>query len=254
MAENSTSPNIAAIAGDDPFSFACHPQLGCFTQCCRMLELALTPYDLLRLRHATGLSSSQLLHRYVIVEQDQGEPFPRLYLTMVDDGYGSCPFVSSSGCAVYTHRPGACRTYPLGRGTSLGAGKCLAERFVLIREEFCQGFSQQAKHTPRSYLDDQETRLYNRSNDRVATILQHEAIRNGLIPTQSARDLFLLLLYDLDTFRERLREGFLAESGCPADDQHPETLSDEELLDYATELLPSLIFPLTKPTMAFRRG
>ena len=254
MAETSTSPSIAAIDGDETFSFACHPQLGCFTQCCRMLELALTPYDLLRLRRATGLSSSQLLHRYVITEQDQGEPFPRLYLTMVDDGYGSCPFVSSSGCAVYAHRPGACRTYPLGRGTCLGADKCLAERFVLIREEFCQGFSQHAKHTPRSYLADQETCLYNRSNDRVATILQHDAIRNGLIPTQSDNDLFLLLLYDLDTFREKLQEGFLAGSGCLAADQRPETWSDEELLDYAIELLPNLIFPVTKPTVAFQRG
>ena len=97
------------------FTFACHPGVPCFTDCCRMLELALTPYDVLRLRKATGLTSRELLENYIITEQDPGEPFPRFYLTMVDDGRASCVFVSPQGCTVYPHRPSACRAYPLGR-------------------------------------------------------------------------------------------------------------------------------------------
>ena len=33
------------------FSFACHPDVPCFTKCCSDLDLALTPYDVLRLKN-----------------------------------------------------------------------------------------------------------------------------------------------------------------------------------------------------------
>ena len=250
MGENNHPPEIMAIDGDSTFAFACHPELGCFTQCCRMLELALTPYDVLRLRKGTGLNSAQLLERYVIIEQDPGEAFPRLYLTMVDDGHGSCPFVSDNGCAIYDHRPGACRTYPLGRGTSLGANETLHERFVLIREKFCQGFSQQSCQNPKKYLEDQEAISYNRSNDKVAAILQHEAVHSGLIPSQKDVDLFLLLLYDLDTLRHKLEQGLLAECDDHVTEMDLQRWSDEELLDYAVGLLPKLIFPQMRPPAA----
>ena len=107
--------HITKLGRSETFTFSCHKNVKCFTECCRMLELALTPYDVLRLRLATGLTSGQLLDEYIIIEQDQGEPFPRLYLTMVDDGRASCVFVSAQGCTVYPHRPSACRAYPLGR-------------------------------------------------------------------------------------------------------------------------------------------
>lgn len=109
--------NIARIAPGEPFSFNCSPGIDCFTDCCRQLELALTPYDVLRLRYATNLTSSKLLDRYIIKEQEDTDVFPRFYLTMVDDGKASCVFVTPQGCSIYGHRPGACRTYPLGRAT-----------------------------------------------------------------------------------------------------------------------------------------
>ena len=75
--------NIARIEPGEPFSYLCHRNVDCFTHCCRQLELALTPYDVLRLRQATSLDSAQLLDRYIIVEQDETDIFPRFYLTMV---------------------------------------------------------------------------------------------------------------------------------------------------------------------------
>jgi len=71
------------------FSFSCHKGVSCFTECCRLLDLALTPYDLLRLRKSTGMHSEKLLESYIIVEHNPDEPFPRFYLTMVDDGRGT---------------------------------------------------------------------------------------------------------------------------------------------------------------------
>ncbi len=92
------SAAISAIGAGESFRFACHPGLACFTECCRMLELELHPYDFVLLRRATGLDSSQLFERYIIQEEDDPRfPLPRHYLAMVDDGRASCPFVGEKG-------------------------------------------------------------------------------------------------------------------------------------------------------------
>ena len=51
---------VHRIDAQELFSFRCRPGGSCFTKCCHELELALTPYDVLRLRWATGLSSSEV--------------------------------------------------------------------------------------------------------------------------------------------------------------------------------------------------
>ncbi|MFH0789406.1 MAG: YkgJ family cysteine cluster protein, partial [Pseudomonadota bacterium] len=48
----------------DSFSFACHPGVSCFTECCRDLNCVLTPYDLLRLKKSLGMTSSDLLDQF----------------------------------------------------------------------------------------------------------------------------------------------------------------------------------------------
>ena len=165
-----------------------------------MLELALTPYDALRLRKATGLTSGQLLDSHIIIEQDPGEPFPRFYLTMVDDGRASCVFVTDQGCAVYKHRPSACRAYPLGRAVMRQETGAMEEHFVLMKEDHCLGFHEPISQNALMYSQDQELLTYNRFNDAVATILQHDSIRKGFIPSAKQIDLFILALYNIDSF------------------------------------------------------
>jgi len=181
-----------------------------------MLELALSPYDVLRLRHTTGKSSTELLTQYIIEEQDPGEPFPRFYLTMVDDGRTSCIFVSKDGCTVYNDRPAACRTYPLGRAAQLRQDGSVQEHFVLIEENHCQGFKEDTMQTPLLYTVDQELEQYNNFNDAVAEILQHDAIKKGFIPSQKQAELFTLALYDLDRFRHLIAKGNLTVTGADA--------------------------------------
>jgi Fe-S-cluster containining protein len=193
---------VTAIDRTDTFTFSCHQGVKCFTECCRMLELALTPYDVLRLRMATGLTSSQLLDDYIIIEQEPGEPFPRFYLTMVDDGRASCVFVAEQGCTVYKHRPAACRAYPLGRAVIRDENGTMEEHFVLMKEDHCQGFAEPMVQNALQYSAGQELLTYNNFNDAVAVILQHDSIRKGFIPSAKQIELFILTLYNIDTFRE----------------------------------------------------
>jgi hypothetical protein len=223
------------------FSFACRSQLSCFTECCRLLELALTPYDVLRLRRATGLSSGEFLERFVIVEQEDDDVFPRLYLTMIDDGRGSCPFVSQLGCTVYEHRPGACRAYPVGRAAIRRESGVIDEDFVLVKEEHCQGFEDAASQTAEQYCLAQGLPLYNYFNDLTGTILQHHKARRGMVLSPAERDLFLLVLYDLDRLRTLLDNGdFSPITPATARDLH--SSSDEDLLLFAVSWLKDRLF------------
>ncbi len=188
--------------------FACHPGVACFTECCRELDLALTPYDVLRLKRNLGLLSGKFLSQYVIVEWDEQQVFPRCYLTMVDDGRASCVFVDAAGCAVYADRPGSCRAYPVGRGAARTVEGQLTESLVLIREPHCLGFSEAASQSAGDYLLDQGLKPYNRYNDALLELLQHQKVQNRTFrPTRYQLDQYMLALYDLDQFRRELNEG-----------------------------------------------
>jgi Fe-S-cluster containining protein len=199
--------NVKQLGPGETFRFACHAKVPCFTDCCRDLELALTPYDVLRLKKALKMHSHVFLDRYVIVEQEEHETFPRLYLTMVDDGRASCPFVTQAGCTVYANRPGACRTYPLGRAVSRNRhGEC-AEFYVLLSESHCCGHhAASAKaFTVGTWTADQGLAPYNGANDAVLPLLQHEQVRQGRKLTPREKELFLVALYDQDVFRDFLQ-------------------------------------------------
>jgi hypothetical protein len=233
--------NTRPLDRNTPFTFSCHSGLDCFTECCRLLELALTPYDVLRLRRATGLSSSDFLEHYVIIEDSEDETFPRLYLTMVDDGRASCAFVTAAGCTVYRDRPGACRVYPLGRASKHGASGDTEEHYILIQEPHCHGFLDQVTQTAECYCLDQGLLEYNRFNDKVASILKHPQVRSGKILQPEERQLFLLFLYDLDRLRIEISGGVIPDL-TPVAVQEVIAKNDEELLLFAIEWLRQRLF------------
>lgn len=231
--------NVSRIEADKTFTFSCHPGVMCFTDCCRQLELALTPYDVLRLTRETGMSSREFIERYVIHEQEEEDSFPRFYLTMVDDGRASCVFVSDTGCTVYGGRPGACRAYPMGRAAIRQADNSIEEFFVLLQESHCHGFQEKEEQNSAKYSTEQGLTEFNKFNDTVATLLQHDKIRQGLKLTQKQIKLFKLALYDLDSFREQLQAGTLPGSDRFNNDTHKE---NEQLLLFGIEWLHQELF------------
>lgn len=207
-----------------------------------MLELVLTPYDVLRLRKATGLHSHQVLDRYVIMEQEPGEPFPRFYLTMVDDGRASCVFVAKDGCTIYQHRPAACRAYPLGRAVMRLNDGSLEEHFVLMKEAHCRGFLEPVKQNGLQYSKEQELHKYNSYNDALAVILQHDAIRKGFIPSAKQVELFVLALYDIDSFRDMIFTNRIESLESLQPSEKDRLRDDEKLLLFAIDWLAQQLF------------
>lgn len=187
------------------FQFACHPGVACFTECCRALELALSPYDVLRLQNRLALTSRAFLDRYALIEWPEEALYPRVYLGMVDDGHASCPFISAHGCQVYEDRPGACRTYPVGRGAFLNHRQRELVH-VLLREPHCQGFAESGTQNIDSWQQDQLIDRYNAYNDLLLPVLNHRVFNHNQRLSPQQAEIFLQALYDLDSFRPRLKE------------------------------------------------
>ncbi|MDD5757964.1 MAG: YkgJ family cysteine cluster protein [Desulfobulbaceae bacterium] len=199
------------------FKFHCHPGVPCFTDCCRELELALSPYDVLRLRKSLSLSANDFLERYAIIEFGPDDLYPKVYLTMIDDGRASCPFVDpSTGCRVYADRPSACRTYPVGRGVSLDEQGTLHEQFILLHEEHCHGFAEEQTQTIANWQDDQQSKEYNRFNDLLLPLLKPAADSQSLVRfSDEQATLYIDTLYNLDLFKKK----YLPDYALSADDQ-----------------------------------
>jgi hypothetical protein len=228
MADLSLPQNVRRLGDDEVFKFSCHPKVACFTDCCRQLDLALTPYDVLRLRRSLGISATEFLERYAIVEKTDTDIFPQVVLAMVDDGQASCPFVNENGCLVYHDRPGACRTYPVGRGAYLDEKGRAAELFVLLTEPHCHGFAAGPGVTINHWVAEQELAVYNEANDLLMTILHHRRIKEGFRANERQQKQFLNTLYDLETFRQK--------------NTSPEKISDLELLRSAIQELHDELF------------
>jgi len=52
------------LSADSKFKFECHKGVKCFTKCCRDINIALTPYDIIRLKNRLQLSSDEFLAMY----------------------------------------------------------------------------------------------------------------------------------------------------------------------------------------------
>lgn len=234
--------HITKIDDNEEFHFSCHPDVPCFTHCCRELELALTPFDVLRLRKGTALHSKELLERYIITEQTVEDVFPRFYLTMVDDGQASCVFVTENGCGVYEHRPGACRAYPLGRAAIQHDDGSLNHFHVLLKEPHCKGFAEKDIQTVPLYTKNQGLEKYNHFNDLIASILQHEKVKQGMRFTQKQISMYTLAMYDLDTFRQKLFDNTLENTPPLTQEQKTAFANDEALFLFAVQWIKQQLF------------
>ena len=231
------------LLGDEGFRFACHPQVPCFNQCCRRLNLVLTPYDVMRLKNRLGITASEFLDLHTILETGQnGWPMPRLQMS--DNAEGTCPFLSDQGCSVYEDRPGACRTYPMGRAAKGGAaGGPSEEAFFLVREDHCQGFDAGPHWTPAQWLADQGLTEYNRVNDLFLPIITRQAPDPDPEVIAKKMRMFFMACYNLDEFRAFATRSRLTQL-FTVSPQRMEAIGkdDLELLTFAFDWLRMAIF------------
>ena len=235
--------SLPEIATGQTFTFACHPGVPCFNACCGALNLMLTPYDVLRLRRALCLSSREFIQNRCHVDAAPDTGLPLMRLRMLDGMPGRpCPFVSSQGCTVYQDRPGACRTYPLGRATRPDGSGGVIERFFLVREDHCKGFNEDRQWTTDQWLADQGLEPYNASNDRAMNLMARVKERGAPVNTKQA-NMALLALYQLDSFGQFMADTGLLDRLDVSEERRRAVQDDEEArLDLALDFMETVIF------------
>ena len=221
--------NFESLPPDDTFRFSCHPGIACFNRCCRDLNHALTPYDIVRLKKGLKLSSGRFLERYTLRHVGPASGLPIVTINMLDQEDLQCPFVSAQGCSVYPDRPGFCRIYPLARVVRKRPGQTVCEEsYMLIKEPHCLGFLEARAWTVKAWKQDQGIQPYNDMSDLLMDIISSKNRSGRGELTHEEKELFYLACYDMDRFRDFAFDKRLWEAG-PVEVDDVEALKEDDV-------------------------
>lgn len=223
------------------FCFECTPDVPCFNRCCRQLTLPLTPYDVMRLRRGLGMESAAFLDTFCRILSFPDSGLPIVMLSMLKDPDETCPFVTPVGCHVYDHRPSACRSYPLGRGTRM-ARDGMAETIYLVNEPHCRGFDDGRDWTSAEWFEHEGLGPYNASNDRYAR-LGALITASGDPISEKMGNMAMLSLYQLDKFHEFVTTMKIFDR-VEVDEERRRAIleSEEALLDFGFDWMELVLF------------
>jgi hypothetical protein len=225
-------------------NFRCGPENECFNDCCRDLNQALTPYDVLRLRRSLAMGSQDFLKKYTSLHNGPGSGLPVVEFKPNPETGHACPFVTPEGCSVYTDRPASCRMYPLARAItrSRQTGE-ISEFFALIEEPHCKGFGAKSDLTVQEWLKGQDVQAHNEENDKLMDLI---GLKNRILPGRlegNQADKFYLALYDLDEFRTRIfNQNLLEALKVPKTVLEKIRNNDEALLDFGLAWVKYVLF------------
>jgi len=238
-------PELIPLGPNDKFRFGCHQKVPCFNQCCRDLNQALTPYDVLRLKTRLNLTARAFLDRYAVVYFGPATGLPVVSLRFSADREKVCSFVTPQGCRVYDARPSSCRIYPLARALQRSRidGRT-TEHFALLQEPHCRGFEQADQQTVRQWVASQELEIYHRMNDALMEIIALKNQRRPGALSAEHRRMTQMSFYDLDTLKQKALAG-----GLPGmDHDHlvpmPAADDDTEWLMWALAWIGQVLFAI----------
>ena len=264
---------------EDRFQFRCDSTLDCFTHCCRDVSIVLTPYDIIRMKRALGIDSSEFLEKHTISPFTPEQKFPIVLLKM-DSETRRCPFVTEQGCGIYANRPWACRMYPLGVAAPRNPTPDDHAFHFLVREDLCHGHDQSAGctvpadldhgpeqdagcgaraghdqgagYTVREWIAGQGIEEYDMMGAQFRELTLHPFWDGDKALTPPQMDMFHMACYDLDRFRR-----FVFETRFPTLFEIDESrlaamrTNDLDLLEFAAQWLRFSLFQ--EPTMKIRK-
>ena len=238
------SDDMIPVGLNDPMGFNCAPENPCFNECCRDLNQALTPYDILRMKTALGISSQKILREYTSRHNGPESGLPVISFKPNPATGHACPLVAEQGCTVYTDRPASCRMYPLARAIARDRETgVIREYFALIDEDHCQGFDKKHTISVSKWLEGQDVTEHNRQNDKLMELISlKNQIRPGALEGAHS-DMFYLALYDLDEFREQIKnQGLLEDLEIPGELMEKLASDDQALLNFGIAWVKYMLF------------
>ncbi|MBU0464631.1 MAG: YkgJ family cysteine cluster protein [Proteobacteria bacterium] len=229
------------------FKFDCHKGVKCFTDCCRGIDIMLTPYDILTMRKKLELTSEEFLAGFTTPQILEKADLPVVTLKLLDDERKSCPFVDDNeGCAIYADRPTTCRYYPLGVGSLSYSGEKgeKDEFFFTVKESHCMGFDENKEWTVAEWRQDQGVDLRDKVNDGwMELIVRKKSLPLSMKLSKESKQMFFLVFYNLDKFREFVfTSTFLERYDFPKEKIKGIKEDDIKLLQFGFEWLKASFF------------
>ncbi len=233
------------IEASDEFQFDCHPGVSCFNECCKNIEIQLTPYDILRLKRRLGITSDEFVANYTIPFEMDHHGLPGLHMA-TKPGSQACVFLEESGCSVYEDRPTVCRYYALGNlGVRKTGSAVVEEAYFLVEESHCKGHFEPKKQTVDAYRKSQGVDQYDTMNREWRDIIIKKRTSGPAIGAPSARSmqLFDMCSYDIDSFKTFIQSPRFRKLIALEDEEFEELVDDEDKrLAFAFQFLKQVLF------------
>ncbi len=241
------------LTGKNKLKFRCHPGVKCFTACCSNVNIALPPYDLMRIRKRLGITSAEFIEKYGEIQILDKTLLPVITLRMRDDEKKSCPFVTPQGCTIYSDRPNICRYYPVGMATlrKRDSETGRDEFYFMVKEDHCRGFEEEKIWTIDEWRADQEADLYDEMNRGwMEVLIKKKSFGQHEFP-EKKNELFFKVSTDLEYFRAFVfGSTFLDMYDIPEDQAETLRTDDAALLKFSYEWLKHALF--AEETMKLR--
>ncbi len=234
--------NARRLYLDDEFTFRCGQDLDCFTRCCADVAIVLTPYDVLRMKRALKMGSSEFLEKYTILPFTKDQKVPVVLLNMSAEGK-RCPFASGKGCEIYANRPWACRMYPLGVAEPKNPNPDDKRFYFLLKEDICHGHGKGRSMKVREWIENQGIEEYDMMGASFKDLMLHDFWEKGEALAPRKMEMYHMALFDLDRFRRFVFESTFLEKFI-VDEARAEAMrnDDEDLLDFAAQWLRFSLF------------
>jgi Fe-S-cluster containining protein len=229
------------------FKFKCHKGVKCFTDCCRGIDIMLTPYDVLTMRRKLELTSEEFLAVFTEPQILEKADMPVVTLKLLDDERRSCPFVEDKeGCAIYEDRPTTCRYYPLGVGSLSYSGEHgkKDEFFFTVKEAHCLGFEEDHEWTVAEWREDQGVNLRDEVNEGwLDLMVRKKSLPASMRLSEESKKIFFMVCYNIDKFKDFVfNSSFLDRYEIPAEKIEEIKADEVKLLQFGFEWLNATFF------------
>jgi len=240
---NPVQPTL--LDGSAALKFRCHRGVACWNACCSNIDITLTPYDVMRLKHRLDLDSGRFLAEYAVPFELEPGGMAGVKLRPVEGGT-ACRFMTAEGCSVYEDRPTSCRYYPLALLSMRKQDESTdRDAWALVVEPHCKGHDESRTLTVDAYRAEQGLREFDEGSRGWRQLVLKKKSSGPAIgaPSKRSRQLFFMACYDLDRFRNFVAsEGFAALFDLPDSEMLAILDEDEALLEFGFRLMRQTLF------------
>ena len=236
-------PNM--VDGSHVIQFSCHKGIGCWNACCSNIDISLTPYDILRLKKRTGLSSAEFLTKYTVPYEMEKDDIAGVKFRTVEGGT-ACQFMTPEGCAVYEDRPTACRYYPVALVSMRKEGEAFdKDSYALVKEDHCKGHEVARSVSIDAYRQEQGVVDYDELARGWRQLVLKKKSTGPTVgkPSLKSRQLFFMACYNHDQFRAFVASDAFGQLFSLSREEREKIVGDDvELMLFGFRFLRQVLF------------